>query len=129
MSLRVISLAATGLLVTLSACGSERSSTTTAPAPADVDVEVVAVDGLAWAESSYTATATDGAITVYSVNESSLPHNLYVRDGSGKEVGKFIDLPTRGDSGTVELQIAPGEYRIVCLIPGHTNMDVPLTVN
>ena len=126
MRLRVISLAAAGLLLTLSACGSERSSTTTAPA--DVDIEVVAIDGLAWAEDSYTATATDGSITIYGVNESSLPHNLYVRDASGKEVGKFIDLPTRGDSGTMELQVTPGEYRIVCLIPGHTNMDVPLTV-
>lgn len=127
MSFRVIPFAAAGLLLTLSACGSERSSATTAPA--DVDIEVVAIDGLVWAESSYTATATDGAITIYSVNESSLPHNLYIRDDKGNQVGSFIDLPTRGDSGTLDFQVKPGEYRIVCLIPGHTNMDVPLTVD
>lgn len=126
MSLRVTSLAAASLLLTLAACGSERSTTNTAPA--DTDVEVMAIDGLAWAESSYTATATDGVITVFGSNESSLPHNLYLRDDAGNQVGSFIDLPTRGDSGTLEFDVSPGEYRIVCLIPGHTNMDVPLTV-
>lgn len=126
MSLRATSLAAVGLLLTFAACGDERSATTTAPT--DVDIEVVALDGLAWAQSSYEATATDGAVTIYGVNESSLPHNLYVRDSQGNQVGSFIDLPTRGKSGTLEFQLEPGEYRIVCLIPGHTNMDVPLTV-
>lgn len=126
MSLRVTPLAAAGLLLTLTACGAERSTTTSAPA--DVDIEVVALDGLSWANSSYEATATDGTVTIYGVNESSLPHNLYVRDDQGNQVGSFIDLPTRGKSGTLEVKVAPGEYRIVCLIPGHTNMDVPLTV-
>ena len=114
-------------LLALAACGGERAASSTAPA--DVDVEVRAVDGIAWNASAYTATATDGSITLFVANDSTLPHNLQVLDKDGKDVGKLIDIAKSGSSTTVELTIAPGEYRIVCEIPGHTNMNSSLTVS
>ena len=119
-------LAALVLLV-LSACGAERVSGGTAPA--GVSVEVRAVDGISWNEREYRATATDGTISVFAANDSSLPHNLQVRDADGNDVGPLLDLAGSGSSGTLQLDVTPGTYRVVCLIPGHTNMDAPLTVS
>ncbi len=116
---------AVGLLA-LGACGGERASSGSAPTA--VDVEVHALDGIAWDAPAYTATAVDGVITIFAANDSSLPHNLQVLDKDGKDVGKLVDLASPGASKTVELTIAPGEYRIVCEIPGHTNMNSTLTV-
>lgn len=123
----VATLLAVGALLTISACGGDGASAGTAPA--GVDVEVRAIDGIAWNAASYTATATDGSITLFGANDSSLPHNIFVVDADGNDVGTSIDLPTRGSSGTLDVQLAPGEYRIVCRIPGHTNMDSALTVD
>lgn len=114
-------------LLALGACGGERASSGTAPA--GVDVEVHALDGIAWDAQAYTATAVDGVITIFAANDSSLPHNLQVLDKDGNDVGKLVDLANPGASTTVELAIAPGEYRIVCEVPGHTNMNSTLTVS
>lgn len=114
-------------LLAVAACGGERAATGTAPA--DVDIEVRAVDGILWNASAYTATATDGSITIFAANDSTLPHNLQVLDKDGNDVGKLVDLAKSGSTATVDLQITPGEYRIVCEVPGHTNMNSTLTVS
>ena len=115
------------LALALAACGGERAASGTAPATADLEVR--ALDGIVWNANSYSATSTDGAITIFAANDSSLPHNLQVLDTDGKKVGKLVDLAKPGASTTVELAITPGEYRIVCEVPGHTNMDSKLTVS
>jgi len=114
-------------LFALGACGGERASS--ASAPTGVDLEVRAIDGIVWNANDYAATATDGALTIFGANDSSLPHNLHVLDKDGKDVGKALDLASPGSSGTLQVTVAPGEYRIVCLIPGHTNMDSKLVVS
>lgn len=121
------SLLALGLLLGVSACGGDSASGSTAPA--DIDVDVRALDGVVWNAGSYSATATDGVVTIYGANNSSLPHNLYVLDGDGKQIGDFIDLPTRGSDGTIDVELTPGEYRIVCQIPGHSAMNSALVVD
>ncbi len=120
-------LLALGLLLGVSACGGDSASGSTTPA--EVDVDVRALDGLRWNASSYSASAADGTVTVFGLNDSSLPHNLYVLEGDGTQVGAFIDLPTRGANGTVGYTLTPGEYRIVCQIPGHSAMNSALIVD
>ena len=120
----VAPLVAVGLAA-LSACGG--SSTTPGTVPADADVVVRAVDGIAWDADEYTATAGDGSVKIYTVNDSGVAHNLYVLDGNAP-VGDFIDLPKRGSDGALVYELQPGEYRIVCTIPGHNNMNSKLTV-
>jgi len=127
MTTRFLTPIVTVALLALGACGGERTSGGTAPT--DVDVEVRAVDGILWDAKAYTATAVDGAITIFVANDSSLPHNMQVKDMDGKDVGKLVDIASPGSSDTIELAITPGEYRIVCEIPGHTNMDSALTVS
>ncbi|MBI4883727.1 MAG: hypothetical protein HY826_06695 [Actinobacteria bacterium] len=111
-------------LVALSACGGSGSSTA-GTVPADADVVVRAVDGIAWNAKEYTAVA--GSVKIYSVNDSGVAHNMYVLDGD-TPVGDFIDLPKRGSDGALVYDLQPGEYRIVCTIPGHNNMNSTLTV-
>lgn len=122
---RLAPLLAGGLLLVLNACGSERDTSATAPATADLEVR--AIDGLAWDAKSYTATA--GSVTIYSENDSVLPHNLHVLDSAGTDMGAKIDLPTPGSSGTIDLDLIAGEYRIVCKIAGHDSMVSTLTVS
>lgn len=126
MKTRFLTSAAAVTLLALSACGGEGATAGTAPANADLEVH--AVDGIAWNAKSYTATSTDGTITLFAANDSSLPHNLQVLDSTGKKVGKQVDIVKAGSSATVDLAIAPGNYRIVCEVPGHTNMNSTLTV-
>jgi plastocyanin len=114
-------------LLTLSACGG--GSTTPASVPADADVVVTAEEGIAWDAKSYTATATDGKVTVFAENNSALAHNVYVLDSNDKVMGDFIDLPSKGSSGTRVLPLTPGTYHIVCKVPGHNNMNAELVVS
>ncbi len=116
---------AAGLLA-LGACsgGGGGSSDTV---PADADVVVRALDGVAWNARDYSATAVDGKVTIYAVNNSGIAHDMYVLDGE-TAVGDFIDLPKRGSDGALVFNLAPGEYHIVCKIPGHGNMNSTLTV-
>ena len=111
----------------LSACGGGGSSTP-ATVPADADVVVRALDGVVWDANEYSPTATDGEVQIYGVNDSGIAHNLYVQDPAGATVGDYIDLPVRGSDDMKTWKLAPGEYRIVCLVPGHQNMDSLLIV-
>lgn len=116
---------AVGLLA-LGACsgGGGGSSNTVPP---DADVVVRAVDGIAWNQDEYTATAVEGKVKIYAVNDSGVEHNLYTLEGE-TVIGDFIDLPKRGSDGALVYELAPGEYRIVCKIAGHANMDSKLVV-
>ena len=114
-------------LVAVTACGGSSRSTTTAPATADIVVR--AKDGLRWDATAYTASAGDGTVSLYAVNDSSLAHNLHIVDADGNDVAPLIDLPNKGSNGTDELELAAGEYRIICKIPGHSGtMDAKLTI-
>ncbi|MGB8859725.1 MAG: plastocyanin/azurin family copper-binding protein [Ilumatobacteraceae bacterium] len=117
-------------LIGFAACGGPRSSSVTAPA--DADLAVRAKSGIVWDQKSYSASATDGKLVVTLINDGSQPHNLHIVDSDGNDVDKSTKAPSvqqSGDSKTATFTIAPGSYRIVCKIPGHTGMDAPLTVN
>lgn len=130
MRLRLALPATVVLAAGLAACGGSGGSTSSGPCSANGStVDVYAVDGIAWNSGSYCAESADGQVTINGYDNSSLPHNLHVQDSSGAAVTEqFVDLPSKGAEGTLSLSLAPGEYRIVCLIPGHSNMKATLTV-
>jgi len=128
LSLLAAPLAATALTL-LAACGGG-SDRPVGTAPATADITVRAKDGLVWDETSYTASSADGPVELYAVNDSGLAHNLHVVDADDNDVADKIDLPSKGSNGTITLDLAPGEYRIVCKIPGHSGtMNATLTVD
>jgi plastocyanin len=113
-------------LTGLAACGG--GATTGGTVPADADVVVKAIDGVAWDQKSYEATPTDGNVTIYVENDSSIAHNMYVLDANDKVQGTYVELSTKGSHDTRVLPLAPGTYQIVCKVPGHNNMNASLTV-
>jgi len=118
-------------LLALAACGGS-SNSSSATAPANVDVTVRAKAAVAFDQSSYTAALhPDGTVSIALVNDSSLPHNLHVVDGDGNDVDKNapkVRVSGNGDESNGTFHLDPGTYRIVCKVPGHSNMNSAFTV-
>ena len=70
---------------------------------------------LAFASSK--ATAPPGPLDILSVNESSTPHNIAIKDASGKLVeGNVV---TGGGTSKLTASLKPGKYEFLCTVPGH----------
>ncbi len=116
-------------LLGLAACGGDAASATTAPADADAVVRAQA--GVEWDQSSYAATATDGKVVVTLINDSGQPHNLHIVDGDNNDIDKSAKEPEvsrSGDTSTATFTLAAGEYRVICEVPGHSNMNSKFVV-
>jgi plastocyanin len=65
--------------------------------------------------------------TVALDNEGELPHNLTIVEGEptggGAEVAASDDIPG-GESGTMTVDAEPGEYGMLCTIPGHAEQGM-----
>jgi len=109
----------------LAACGGGDSASE-ATVPADADLTIIAVEGLAWDASTYTASA--GELTIAVVNNSSQPHNLHIVDASGVQLPDIWDIPSMGTIDTDTVTLSAGTYTLICTIPGHGNMKAELTV-
>jgi plastocyanin len=73
------------------------------------------------------AVAPAGPLTIESVNEQPVEHNIAVDGGGVDEVGNIV---TNGGTSTVEVDLEPGEYAFYCSVPGHREggMEGTLTV-
>ena len=118
------SLTVIAVALALTACSS--STATPETLPATVDLEVRAVSGLKFDKSAYEATAGD--IVVGYVNEDTIQHNLIVVKDETKiaDFALVVNKKNDTDSGTINL--AAGNYVIMCTVPGHQNMKADLTV-
>jgi mono/diheme cytochrome c family protein len=59
------------------------------------------------------ATAKAGKVTVESKNDSSVPHNIALKDGPEGEVVQG------GETSKVSADLKPGSYTFYCSVPGH----------
>jgi plastocyanin len=77
-----------------------------------------------------TLTAKAGSVSIDFTNDSSLPHNLTIQQGtSGATVGA---TPTfAGGKKTLVVKLKPGTYTFYCSVPGHrqAGMQGTLTVS
>ena len=120
-----VTLAAVLFSSVLAACGGSSASEPVV-IPDTVGLEVHAVSGLKFDASSYTATAGD--IEVAYVNEDSIRHTLVVVEGDTK-VGSFeLKVNKSGDVDLGTINLPPGNYVLLCTVPGHQNMKADLTV-
>jgi plastocyanin len=73
------------------------------------------------------ATASAGALTIRSPNESPTEHNIALEGGGVDEVG---DVVGQGDVSEIEVDVEAGEYTFFCSVPGHREggMEGTLTV-
>jgi plastocyanin len=85
-------------------------------------VTVVAQDSLSFDDDEYTASA--GEVTIDYENGGNLTHTLLI-DG----VDDFkLSVAANGDTDEGTAELAPGDYRIYCDVPGHESMEATLTV-
>ena len=64
------------------------------------------------------ATAAPGSVEFVSVNKASIPHNIALRDPSGKLLGEGPDV-SGGGSSKFSASVKTGTYSFVCTVPGH----------
>jgi len=116
-----------GTALVLSACGGGGSSAPEYSIPTDADLVVKAVPTIRWDANTYTAPA--GEIDVFLANDDNVKHVLVVRQGD-KVVGDLeLVVNKRGDIAEGTISLEAGEYSVYCTIPGHGNMNSPLTVS
>ncbi len=109
----------------LAACGGDDGGT--APTiPPDAGLVVRAVPTISWDSDSYTATAGD--VKVVLINEENIHHELAILTPDNQVVGETLSVNRSGDVAVGTITLEPGEYRVFCVVPGHSNMDSTLTV-
>jgi plastocyanin len=125
MKIRSVFPAVIVSIISLTACGGSGSTSPTTPV--DADVVVTAIDGIKWDKADYTATA--GEIVIAAKNDSSLPHNLHIIDPDGVELSTNMTIASKGDVKSATITVVAGTYKLICTVPGHSNMKSTLTVS
>jgi plastocyanin len=124
---RPVATLALALITPLVACvGSTAGAGTggSAPTPRGQHVEVTLTDFKI--EPAQVVVQQD-AIVFDVANRGQTPHNLSLRDDSGRIVGHTRDLAP-GQSATLVLQLAAGTYTSFCSLAGHESLGMRGTV-
>ena len=110
----------------LASCGGG-TSTPAETLPAKVDVQVNAVASLKFDKADYGTVKAGEVVFGYS-NGDSVRHTLIIAKDNTKVPNFKLVIPQKGDndSGTVTLEA--GTYKLLCDVPGHSNMKATLTV-
>lgn len=124
----ILTTSVAGLLaLALSGCGSDSAGDAPATVPADVGLEVDAGPGLKFGSENYTAAA--GTLTVALVNRDSQLHTMVIVDSDNKTLPGELEVGKSGDIDVGEYDLTPGTYKLLCLVPGHSDMKATLTVD
>jgi plastocyanin len=109
----------------LAEAGQQQSDAVATAEGGTLDIPAVPSGALAYEFGS--AEASAGPLTINSVNESSVDHNIALEGGGVDEVGEIVK---DGGTSTVEAEVQPGEYTFYCSVPGHREggMEGTLTV-
>lgn len=109
----------------LAQAGQQKSDAVAKAENGTLDIPTVPSGGLAYEFGS--AEASAGAVTINSVNESSVGHNIALEGDGVNEIGEVVK---DGGTSTVEVDVSPGKYTFYCSVPGHREggMEGTLTV-
>lgn len=91
-----------------------------------LEIDASPTGALAFASTK--ATAAPGPLQILSMNASSTPHNIAIKDASGKVTeGKVVQ---GGATSQFSANLKPGTYEFLCTVPGHADggMKGELTV-
>jgi plastocyanin len=64
--------------------------------------------------------------TITATNNGEIPHNFTIED-NGKELATTGDVDP-GSSGEVAVDVDPGDYQVICTIPGHAEQGMEGTI-
>jgi plastocyanin len=90
-----------------------------ATAVEDADDGTVAMSEYAFGPDEVSAKAGD---TITAENVGAVAHNLTLFDGDEELIG--TEDISAGQSGDLELDVDPGQYEMVCTIPGHADLGM-----
>jgi plastocyanin len=109
----------------LAEAGQQQSDAVAKAEGGTLDIPAIPSGGLAYEFGS--AEASAGPLTINSVNESSVDHNIALEGNGVNEEGEVVK---DGGTSTVEAEVQPGEYTFYCSVPGHREggMEGKLTV-
>lgn len=115
-----------GAIVGLSACGGSATPATTIPVPADA-IKVTAVPTLRLDAADY-GSVKAGKVTFAYFNQDSVRHTLVIGKDGMKVPNFKLVVSGKGTQDVGSVDLTPGNYVLVCDVPGHTNMKATLTV-
>ena len=70
-----------------------------------------------------TLSAKAGAVEFDVKNDGPTPHNLTVKDSTGKVVGATRNL-SPGENAKLTITLTVGSYSVVCSLPGHESLGM-----
>lgn len=125
-------------VLALAACGGEAATSTPAPQPQPQAQATVAADTSTtdstssggastavsatlreWAIDLSRSEVSAGKITFTVTNQGMMQHNLTVMDASGNRIGATPDFGSSAGPQTLEVDLQPGTYTLICSLPGH----------
>ena len=107
---------------------SASSEVAASPAPAESPAE----DGTPVVVKDFTIDPSDvtvtGPISLAVSNAGPTVHNLSIRDAADELLAKTKEL-REGESETLEVELADGEYILFCSLPGHESLGMRGTLS
>jgi len=109
----------------LAQIGVKRSDEVAQAENGTLDIPADPSGGLAYTFGA--AAAEPGQLTITSVNESSVDHNIALEGGGLNELGPVVK---NGGTSEIQVTVQAGEYTFFCSVPGHRQggMEGKLTV-
>ena len=98
-----------------------------APQAQPVESDPIAISVADFMIEPEDVTAAGPAVTFTVTNDGPTPHNFTVRDEAGDVVAATADL-SAGESETLEAELPPGDYTILCSLAGHASLGMTGTL-
>jgi plastocyanin len=126
--LAVVAIAATFGLV--AGCGGDDDDDETAATEATTtEAEAAGGGGTTVGMTEYAFDPADETVTagdtITAQNDGELPHNYTIEAGGDEVTSGDVDP---GSSGEVTVDVDPGEYDVICTIPGHAEQGMEGTI-
>ena len=80
-----------------------------------------------WAIDLSQSEVPAGKVTITVINQGTMMHNLTIQDSSGTVAGTPNFAPSQG-AQTLEVDLQPGTYTLICSLPGHAQRGQKTTL-
>lgn len=114
------------LTAALAACSAATPSSTpsvTPSAASSADANVVDLTVADFMLGTSDIEVTGPTVTLAVTNDGPTPHNVAIRTPDGEVMATTADLST-GESETISVDLAPGEYVTFCSLAGHESLGI-----
>jgi hypothetical protein len=133
MKSRALGVAITGAVTVTLALAAVGCGGSSGAKPPEIPPDALEIDGVAnllLDKTAYTVAAVNGTVKIAYVNVDIIRHTLLIVDRNRIQQGARLEVDKKGDVAIGVYTLAPGQYVIVCDVPGHSaTMNATLTVS